>query len=94
MRADILITHEAPGYHPNGFEILDTLAQALGVKVSVHGHHHDNIDSSALWERQGFKSFGVGLQGITSIDANGAATVIISGEIDDARSHRQNRMNT
>jgi predicted phosphodiesterase len=92
MRADILITHEAPGYHPNGFEILDTLAQALGVKVSVHGHHHDNIDSSALWERQGFKSFGVGLRGITSIDASGKAQVIVPGELDEARAHRQQRI--
>jgi predicted phosphodiesterase len=89
LRADILITHEAPGYHPNGFEILDTLAQALGAKVAVHGHHHDNIDSSALWERQGFRSYGVGLRGITSIDANGVATVIVPGDLDDARAYRQ-----
>lgn len=36
MRADILVTHEAPGYHANGFDILDTFAQALGVKASIH----------------------------------------------------------
>ncbi len=71
MRADVLITHEAPGYHPNGFGILDTLAQSMGVKVVVHGHHHDRLDSSARWAQQGFRSYGVGLRGITAIDADG-----------------------
>lgn len=88
LRADILVTHEAPGYHPSGFEILDTLAQALGAKVSVHGHHHDNIDSSARWKAQGFRSFGVGLRGITAIDFHGNAQIIIKGELDEARRHR------
>ncbi|MEO8022869.1 metallophosphoesterase [Polaromonas sp.] len=77
MQADILITHEAPGYHHNGFEILDTLAQSMGVKVTVHGHHHDNLDSSERWAQQGFKSFGVGLRGITAIDADGNAKVVL-----------------
>jgi predicted phosphodiesterase len=86
MRADVLITHEAPGYHPNGFDILDTLAQSMGVKVTVHGHHHDRIDSSAEWARQGFKSFGVGLRGISAIDLDGTARVIVPGELDEARS--------
>ena len=66
LRADILITHEAPGYHPNGFEILDTLAQALGAKLSVLGHHHDALDSSTRWAAQGFESRGVGLRGISA----------------------------
>ncbi len=85
MRADVLITHEAPGYHPNGFDILDTLAQAMGVKVTVHGHHHDRIDSSARWAEQGFRSFGVGLKGISAIDLDGNVRVIVPGERDDAR---------
>lgn len=38
LRADILVVHEAPGYHPNGFEILDDLARSLGARVLVHGH--------------------------------------------------------
>ena len=88
LRADVLVTHEAPGYHPHGFEILDTLAQSLGVQVSVHGHHHDNLDSSPHWVAQGFKSFGVGLRGITAVDGDGQATVIVPGELDDARLHR------
>ena len=88
LSADILVTHEAPGYHPNGFAILDTLAQSLGVKVAVHGHHHDALDSSSRWQAQGFRSFGVGLRGITAIDPDGAARVIVAGELDHARSHR------
>ena len=85
MRADVLITHEAPGYHPNGFDVLDKLARAMGVKVTVHGHHHDRLDSSVRWIVQGFKSFGVGLRGITAIDVDGNAQVILSGEQDDPR---------
>jgi predicted phosphodiesterase len=92
LRTDILVTHEAPGYHPNGFEILDTLAQSMGAKVVVHGHHHDNLDSSARRPTQGFKSFGVGLRGITAIDAEGRAEVIVPGELDDQRAHRQYRL--
>ena len=82
LRADVLITHEAPGYHRHGFAILDTLAQSMGVKVTVHGHHHDRLDSSQRWEQQGFRSFGVGLRGITAIDRDGNATVNVAGELD------------
>jgi len=89
LRADVLITHEAPGYHPNGFALLDTLAQSMGAKVVVHGHHHDRLDSSDLWTQQGFRSFGVGLRGITAIDADGDAQVIVPGELDDARDFRR-----
>ena len=89
LRADVLITHEAPGYHRNGFAILDTLAQSLGAKVLVHGHNHDRLDSSQRWDQQGFRSFGVGLRGITAIDREGNATVIVAGELDEQRNHRQ-----
>lgn len=83
--ADVLITHEAPGYHPLGFDILDALAQAMGVSVSVHGHQHDCLDSSPLWPIQGFRSFGVGLRGITAIDSGGNAVPIVPGEMDAER---------
>ena len=85
MRCDIFISHEAPGYHPHGFELLDTLTQAMGAKMLVHGHHHDRIDSSDRWLSQGFKSHGVGLRGITAIDQDGNAEVIVSGDLDEAR---------
>ena len=86
--ADILVTHEAPGYHPHGFEILDDLARSMGVKVSVHGHQHDRLDSSHRWLQQGFKSLGVGLCGITAIDVDGHAEVIVSGDLDHQRHSR------
>lgn len=40
QRADILVTHEAPSCHPMGFRILDELAEAMGARVIIHGHHH------------------------------------------------------
>ncbi len=82
------MTHEAPGYHPHGFSILDTLAQSLGVKLAIHGHHHDRLDSSKRWEAQGFMSFGVGLRGITAIGIDGNAEIVRQGELDNARKRR------
>jgi predicted phosphodiesterase len=37
---DILVTHEAPGSHPAGNAVLDTLARTMGARMIVHGHHH------------------------------------------------------
>jgi predicted phosphodiesterase len=89
LQADVLVTHEAPGYHPTaGFDVLDALAQAMGVKVAVHGHQHDALDSSKHWQKQGFKTYGVGLRGITAIDAEGNASVIVPGELDSVRAAR------
>lgn len=93
LRADVLVIHEAPGYHRNGFEELDALARAIAARVVVHGHQHDNLDSSARWQSQGFRSYGVGLRGITAIDADGVAEIIVPGELDEARSHRQLHLN-
>lgn len=89
LRADMLVTHEAPGYHRHGFDLLDTLAQSMRVKVTVHGHQHDSLDSADRWDQQGFKSFGIGLRGITTIDADGNARVIVPGELDEQRDFRQ-----
>lgn len=41
LKADILVTHEAPGEHPYGFQTIDELAQSLGATTIIHGHHHD-----------------------------------------------------
>ena len=54
----------APGYHEHGFAPLDDLARRMGVRMTVHGHQHDCIDSSARWAEQGFESYGVGLRGV------------------------------
>jgi uncharacterized protein YnzC (UPF0291/DUF896 family) len=69
--------------------VLDTLAQAMGAKVVVHGHHHDRLDSSYRWALQGFRSYGVGLRGVTAIDEEGNAKVIVPGELDEQRNFRQ-----
>jgi predicted phosphodiesterase len=85
QRADILVTHEAPSCHPNGFAAIDDLAQAMGVKAVFHGHHHDCLDYRAWDDRLGFKAYGVGFCGIT--DETGR--VVQPGDFDEARRFRQ-----
>ena len=41
LKADILVSHEAPSAHPHGFQTIDELAQSLGATTIIHGHHHD-----------------------------------------------------
>ncbi len=79
QQADILITHEAPGYHPFGFKVLDTLARRMSVRMTVHGHQHDCIDSSAHWEAQGFISYGVGMRGVMVGDAQKQMRTMMTG---------------
>lgn len=89
LQADILVTHEAPGYHRNGFSLLDDLARSMGVRFAVHGHHHDALDSAAAWAKQGFQTHGVGLRGVSVWwPDDGRWEVVIKGELDDARSAR------
>ncbi|MEQ1621973.1 MAG: metallophosphoesterase [Methylococcales bacterium] len=42
LKADILVTHEAPGSHRHGFRVLGDLAAAMGAKHIFHGHLHEN----------------------------------------------------
>lgn len=91
LQADVLITHEAPGYHPHGFDLLDALALSMGVRAVVHGHHHDRLDSSARWASQGFASIGIGLRGISAVFLESdrvRVEVVRSGELDDQRAGR------
>jgi hypothetical protein len=81
QRADILVTHEAPSCHPNGFLAIDELAQALRVKASFHGHHHDRLNYEAHWENMGFQAHGVGFCGVT--DQFGG--LVRPGELDSRR---------
>lgn len=71
LRADILVSHEAGGYHPHGFSMLDDITRRVGARWAIHGHHHDSLDSSAHWTRQGFCSFGVGLRGVLALWPDG-----------------------
>ena len=63
QRAEVLVTHEAPGGLKYGWPALDDLAVAMAVQVLVHGHHHRPID----YIREGrlprgcrYQAFGVG----------------------------------
>jgi hypothetical protein len=45
LKADILVSHEAPGSHRHGFKVIGELAAAMGVKHIFHGHLHENYAS-------------------------------------------------
>lgn len=81
LRADVLVTHEAPSVHPHGFDTLNTLANKMRVQTTFHGHHHDSIDYSAEWDRLGHKAYGVGFCGITTLEGG----VIRAGDFDSER---------
>ncbi|MDO9519349.1 MAG: metallophosphoesterase [Pseudohongiella sp.] len=87
QRADILVTHEAPSCHPHGFELIDILAQSMGVKLVFHGHHHDSLNYQAWESKLGFRAHGVGYRGIT--DMQGVR--VLAGYFDEARSERTSR---
>ncbi len=48
IRADILVCHEAPTTHRNGFAEIDRLAVNLGARLIVHGHHHESLRGLTL----------------------------------------------
>lgn len=43
--ADVLVTHEAPSCHRYGFAEIDLVAEVLGVRLVVHGHHHESYEA-------------------------------------------------
>lgn len=57
LKADILVTHEAPRSHRHGFIAIDNLAEAMGVKKIFHGHLHEHYSATI---RKGIQVFGVG----------------------------------
>jgi predicted phosphodiesterase len=57
QRADILVVHDAPSSHPEGFAELDGLARAMGARLIVHGHHHVGYRAVA---QDGLRAIGVG----------------------------------
>ncbi|MDB5824570.1 MAG: metallophosphoesterase [Herminiimonas sp.] len=69
LSADILVCHEAPSAHEYGYAAVDDLARAMGAKLLVHGHHHEEIlYAPDACERMGFRAIGVGLRGIVTFD--------------------------
>jgi len=73
QKADILITHEAPSCHRYGFEDLDILAEMMGAKLIVHGHHHVHYTDTL---ESGVEVFGAPISGV--IDLNGS--LVVGGE--------------
>ncbi len=49
LHADVLVTHEAPSTRRYGFEVLDDLARDMGVRLVVHGHHHEPCYGAELF---------------------------------------------
>jgi hypothetical protein len=78
QRADVLITHEAPGCHRYGFDVLSELGGLMGCTHHVHGHVHDQYNTTL---DNGVQVHGIGLRGIGDIQGH----VIRKGEPDDAR---------
>jgi len=67
QEADILVTHEAPSCHQHGFDELDLLAEMMGARLIVHGHHHRHyIDRLP----NGIKVFGTPIQGVIDFQGN------------------------
>ena len=89
MRADILVTHEAPSCHPHGFKEIDLLAQVMGATV-FHGHHHDALDYSRQFDAIGLRAYGVGFCGITSFNPKtGLVEIVAPGDFDEHRRYRE-----
>ncbi|HIR21656.1 MAG TPA: metallophosphoesterase [Candidatus Aphodousia faecalis] len=63
-KADVLVTHEAPGCHRKGFLAIDQLAKKLQVKYLFHGHQHEDRHYPTYY---GFTPRGVGYRGIVNL---------------------------
>lgn len=69
LKADVLVSHEAPIAAPSGytsrhvgFQAIDDLALSLGATLAVHGHHHRAIDyvyEGLMPASAPFRAFGV-----------------------------------
>ncbi|MDD5277251.1 MAG: metallophosphoesterase [Methylovulum sp.] len=67
LRADILVTHEAPGSHRHGFSAISDLAVAMGVKQVFHGHLHENY---ARRIKNSINVFGVADRAVADLSGN------------------------
>ena len=57
LRPSVLVCHEAPTSHRHGFGAIDDLARNMGVRLVVHGHHHDSYNGQT---RDGIQVRGLG----------------------------------
>lgn len=67
LNADILVTHEAPSCHKFGFDVIDELARAMGVKKIFHGHHHELYVDSV---NEDTTVYGVDIRGVVDLAGN------------------------
>ncbi len=67
LKADILVSHEAPGSHRHGFKVIGELAHAMGVKTIFHGHLHENY---AGFIKNNIKVRGVANAAVTDLHGN------------------------
>ena len=47
-QVDVLVTHEAPESHSFGFWLIGDIARAMGVKMLIHGHHHERYSATIV----------------------------------------------
>jgi predicted phosphodiesterase len=67
LKADILVTHEAPGSHKYGFGVIGELASAMGAKHIFHGHLHENY---AKVIKRNIQVFGVANSAVSDLSGN------------------------
>jgi len=67
QKADILVSHEAPGSHRHGFRVIGELAAAMGVKHIFHGHLHEHY---AGFIKNNIKVFGVANTAVADLLGN------------------------
>lgn len=70
QKADILITHEAPRPHPQGFSVINQLAKKMDVCKIFHGHHHDNFDYRLINSNKACDIFNIGFRSLADINGN------------------------
>ena len=86
LRADILVTHEAPSVHRFGFTAIDELATSMQVKKLFHGHQHEDIHypKASMPAASTLQAFGVGLRGVMDLDG----AVLVPGQNDHPYRYR------
>ncbi|WP_152486002.1 metallophosphoesterase family protein [Methylohalobius crimeensis] len=84
LRADVLVTHEAPTSHRHGFLAIDELAREMGVKKIFHRHHHQDYNAKI---DGGIEVRGVGLANVVDLDGRQMVETI-----QDKRQSSKNRM--
>lgn len=75
QKADILVTHEAPGCHTKGFYALDKLAKSLSARWIFHGHQHEDRE---YCRENNVNIRAVGYRGVVNLQGE----VVIEAQLD------------